>query len=313
MELEDSDAPSTFQPTLFNASGTHTRPNTTSRHRQFMNWLIQRYGADFLSSGGGVLDVAGGAGGLAFELAFRKSIPCVVVDPRQMRVNPRQWRAMAYEQRRATEQQSQSNKPLEGGDGNGNAGVCASPSPAEHLKSAEVCDADASDSFDDTGPSVPPEYAQAWAQFNLHPHCVPRQICSTFDPGFATGEYANVWKSCSVVVGMHPDQATEPIVREALAHGKPFAVVPCCTFPNSNSHRLNADGTRVRSHEDFCSYLERLGTPEHPVERSHLLFAGRNVIVHSSQRAASAGDGPCDGPVSSLSSTHGRSTFTSTT
>ena len=77
MELEDSDAPSTFQPTLFNASGTHTRPNTTSRHRQFMNWLIQRYGADFLSSGGGVLDVAGGAGGLAFSWRFEEySLRC---------------------------------------------------------------------------------------------------------------------------------------------------------------------------------------------------------------------------------------------
>ena len=55
------------------------------------------------------------------------------------------------------------------------------------------------------------------------------------------------------------------------------------------------------------------GTPEHPVSGATLLFAGRNVIVHSSQRAASPGDGPCDGPASSLSSTHGRSTFTSTT
>ena len=36
---------------------------------------------------------------------------------------------------------------------------------------------------------------------------------------------------CDVLVGMHPDQATEPIVDAALAMGKPFAVVPCCVFP----------------------------------------------------------------------------------
>ena len=33
------------------------------------------------------------------------------------------------------------------------------------------------------------------------------------------------------VVGLHPDEATEAIVDCALAHGKPFAVVPCCVFP----------------------------------------------------------------------------------
>ena len=181
-----------------------------------------------------------------------------------------------------------------------------------HLPNIESADdADAGDSFDDTGPSVPPNMRKP-GRSSICILIAFRVVPARSIRGLLQAN-RSMWKSCSVVVGMHPDQATEPIVREALAHGKPFAVVPCCTFPNSNSHRLNADGTRVRSHEDFCSYLERLGTPEHPVERSHLLFAGRNVIVHSSQRAASAGDGPCDGPVSSLSSTHGRSTFTSTT
>ena len=43
-------------------------------------------------SGAGVLDVAGGAGGIAFELAFRRGIPCVVIDPRPMKLNSRQPR-----------------------------------------------------------------------------------------------------------------------------------------------------------------------------------------------------------------------------
>jgi hypothetical protein len=41
-------------------------------------------------------------------------------------------------------------------------------------------------------------------------------------------------------------QATEPIVDLALQHRKPFAVVPCCVFPDSNQHRKNPDGTMVR-------------------------------------------------------------------
>lgn len=42
---------------------------------------------------------------------------------------------------------------------------------------------------------------------------------------------------CDVIVGMHPDQATEPIVDFAITHRKPFAIVPCCVFPKENPHR----------------------------------------------------------------------------
>jgi hypothetical protein len=35
-------------------------------------------------------------------------------------------------------------------------------------------------------------------------------------------------EDCSIVVGLHPDQATEPIVDFALENNKSFAVVPCC-------------------------------------------------------------------------------------
>ena len=37
------------------------------------------------------------------------------------------------------------------------------------------------------------------------------------------------------VIGLHPDEATEAIVDCALAHNKPFAVVPCCVFPRCAS------------------------------------------------------------------------------
>ena len=44
-------------------------------------------------------------------------------------------------------------------------------------------------------------------------------------------------RRCDVVVGMHPDQATEPIVDFSLRHKKPFAIVPCCVFPKENPRR----------------------------------------------------------------------------
>lgn len=35
--------------------------------------------------------------------------------------------------------------------------------------------------------------------------------------------------ACDLVVGMHPDGATRVILEYAARHGRPFAVVPCCS------------------------------------------------------------------------------------
>lgn len=35
--------------------------------------------------------------------------------------------------------------------------------------------------------------------------------------------------SCDAIVGMHPDGATRIIVEYAAKHGRPFAIVPCCS------------------------------------------------------------------------------------
>jgi hypothetical protein len=38
--------------------------------------------------------------------------------------------------------------------------------------------------------------------------------------------------NCSVVVGLHADQATGAIVDFAVSRNLPFAVVPCCVYSN---------------------------------------------------------------------------------
>ena len=40
-----------------------------------------------------------------------------------------------------------------------------------------------------------------------------------------------------MLIGMHPDQATEKIIDMGLKYQKPFAVVPCCVFAYENPHR----------------------------------------------------------------------------
>ena len=47
--------------------------------------------------------------------------------------------------------------------------------------------------------------------------------------------------TCELLIGMHPDQATESIVDMALKYQKPFAIVPCCVFAQENPHRRLKD------------------------------------------------------------------------
>lgn len=216
-----------------------------------MNFLIEHFGLEFLRSGNGILDVAGGTGGLAFELAFRAKIKCTVVDPRPMRLNNRQRRAIAYH----------------------------FPAATDVTINDQAQDGVAIDS-NNNGIHVPVDYAAAWSAHGLHAESAPRQIQELFDENFANGPYSDIWNSTSIVVGMHPDGATEAIVRLALSHDKPFAVVPCCVFPNTNTHRMLTDGTRVRSHPEFCTFLQEMD--QNRVETTQLLFPARNIVVHTS-------------------------------
>lgn len=99
-----------------------------------------------------------------------------------------------------------------------------------------------------------------------------------FDPDFwGATDSAELLAACSLVVGLHPDQATEPIVEYAIASGKPFAIVPCCVFSRDNPFRRLASGRSVHSYDDFCTYLcEKAGGR---VERAFLKMEGKNQVL----------------------------------
>ena len=92
----------------------------------------------------------------------------------------------------------------------------------------------------------------------------------------------DIVRSCSAIVGMHPDQATEAIVDTALRLGVPFAVLPCCVMPSlfplrRQKGRKNGHlGDPVRSYSAFCQYLQDKA-PEAKTEK--LPFVGRNKVI----------------------------------
>ena len=67
-----------------------------------------------------------------------------------------------------------------------------------------------------------------------------------FEGVFEVGLGHELLRGCSMVLGLHPDEATDAVPVLASAHGKPFAVVPCCVFAELHPHRtLPTAGRRV--------------------------------------------------------------------
>jgi hypothetical protein len=110
-------------------------------------------------------------------------------------------------------------------------------------------------------------------------------------------------ESCTLMIGMHADSATECIVDVALQYHKPFVVVPCCVFPNlfpqrfikkstvSSVSRIDGQTSTiinesnetctnimipVRTYEQFCDYLHQKDKRFH---RTILPFDGRNIAI----------------------------------
>ena len=96
----------------------------------------------------------------------------------------------------------------------------------------------------------------------------------------------DVWTlltSCSAIVGMHPDGATESIVDFALATGKPFAIVPCCVYSTLCPKRRDGLGRRVSTYRAFIEYLvakapDRIGVAALP-------FEGKNLVLYARPEA----------------------------
>ena len=124
-------------------------------------------------------------------------------------------------------------------------------------------------------------------------------VTEHFDEGFAA-RHVTLMRDCSILIGLHPDEATEAIVDMALAHGKPFAIVPCCVYPTLFPGRRLHSGQSVRTYRGLVHYLKA----KHPdVETARLPFEGRNRVLF--MRGGSASRSQPDAPVDARSSTCG--------
>ncbi|GJJ69665.1 hypothetical protein EMPS_02013 [Entomortierella parvispora] len=261
---------------------------TKNQHREralyFAQWLIQTFTRDYLNSGAGVLDIAGGRGDLSWELQTRQGIQSTIVEPRQgkgMRKWQRKWLAgfLAANQGPAADAET-------------------TEATADNSKAGDEADEEEEDKDRENEDQEPAGLADFIPTVKSHPLQAtdPDRIQTILDDEFLEKRHQLV-RDSSILIGLHPDQATEPIVRAALKAGKPFAIIPCCVFSRENTHRVlpntktdksiepegSTNGTEtatdtrpVSSYDDFVTWLASL----HPeIETTWLNFEGMNRVL----------------------------------
>ncbi|KAG0291071.1 hypothetical protein BGZ96_005537 [Linnemannia gamsii] len=277
---------------------------TKNQHREralyFAKWLIDTFTRQFLDAGSGVLDIAGGRGDLSWELQTRQGIRSTVVEPRPGK-GMRKWQRKWLEKFNAS---CNLNTSVVGSEAStmheGDEFSTLTPTITNATEEQEP-DADKPlDGLADFIPTVKTQLLQATE---------PARIQAMLDDQFLE-THKDLVSTASIIIGLHPDQATEPIVRAALKAGKPFAIIPCCVFSRDNLHRRlpkdletediiisnssssSANGginqaeseeeadssTRpVTSYADFVTWLETL----HPgIKTTWLNFEGMNRVLY---------------------------------
>ncbi|KAF9414821.1 hypothetical protein BGZ94_000273 [Podila epigama] len=238
---------------------------TKNQHRErslyFAQWLIDTFSRALLDSGSGVLDIAGGRGDLSWELQTRQGIRSTIIEPRPgkgMRKWQRRWLEKFIADNKAVsvsrndsatvvlhrdQDQNESKKVVIMGDPN----VSNGDEDAAKKQQGTTDSGDDEDDDDDGGVDEDRETGVGGQSMKLagfiptvKTHALqgtePARIQAMLDDEFLK-THETLLESASILIGLHPDQATEPIVRAALKARKPFAIIPCCVFGRDNPHR----------------------------------------------------------------------------
>ncbi len=196
----------------------------------------------YLNSGGGVCDVAGGSGHVSMALGLL-GIKSTVIDPRE-RVGMLPGRDRKVWKRALKKQQQQNYE---------NCMVCQ----------PVVVPYETQRSWFGVAPDV------ADSSFR-HPDRETVSVCN---------EDSSLVKSASAIVALHPDEATGEAVRVAISKRIPFVVVPCCVFARLFPlRRIRATQQSVGTYPELVQYLQE----QDPSIRKHNFpFAGRNAALWS--------------------------------
>ena len=281
----------------------------------FRVWLLNTFGEEYLKSGTGVLDVAGGKGELSFELFNLNAVRCTVIDPRPLLLSrvEKKWRKGQYGERRtgplfakwnpcynqgkspsppphlriffhaeeAVHQAEEAGKASEAGEAWIMKARRAGRKVAWTTKGLEEDDDDAHEEDGEEAEELEAEPVEERGETEGSADEPPQEISDTRPEEVTTfNEASELLNGASLVAGLHPDQAAGEIVDFALARRIPFAVVPCCVYKKEFPKRHLPDGNSVSSYDDLLAWLQS----RHPcIRQSKLDFEGKNVVLYMLQ------------------------------
>lgn len=86
--------------------------------------------------------------------------------------------------------------------------------------------------------------------------------------------------STELVLGFHPDQATDSAIDLAILLDVPFCIVPCCVFPQEFPNRtLSPNGNRVRNYSELIQYLKERYQPRMDQLPFHFTDTAKNIVL----------------------------------
>ena len=244
------------------------------------------------AGGGGVVDAAGGSGHVSMALAM-VGVRSTVVDPREhVGKLPKRDRkiyrnALKNSRHRSCRQQQLSSSTLSAIRTNGDTAALEEEEDDIKMKgkTTESCSASGSSPalycppIDAAASVVPYDSLRAW--FGPPPAGVDTSFRHPDQTSVSVLDVDQLKKrTCSAIVALHPDEATDAIVDLAVQLRIPFVIVPCCVFFRLFSHRRKPTNSSepVSTYQDLLEYLM---AKHESIQRTTLPFEGANTILWS--------------------------------
>jgi hypothetical protein len=313
-DIEANNTPALRAPVARHGARKHRRVFNEGRCGALRRWMVRIFGEEYLRSGSGVLDIAGGKGEMAFELTNLNGIPCTVVDPRPMDLYRYKRKLLFgyYHRNEVLGEYNSLPRPLsEDGvilpghirgyfemPGVGSRycldathisdpvflhsddiwvselergeRTCWTNKGLTHEEESEEVEEETTESEFEPPSLLESGRVPYGAAYKHHVPAEGRHILSL-------DEARDTVHDCSMIIGMHPDQAAEQLIEFALRNNKPFAVVPCCVYQKQFPKRSLQDKRPVRVYGELIEYL----LEKHPAIRSlEMDFDGKNVLLY---------------------------------
>ena len=270
-----------------------------------------------------LLDICGGSGNLSWELlkdnhqfaTEKKSLRCIVIDPKKINFSLHKSKIILKKCSKIINNKNNNmthhtmtttNKVVDGdpqsNDNNNNDDDDEKQYSASNSRNVKKCEKS----------NQVKEQCNNFMAKGLHPKIQKKlnsmemkiinnylnmnigfqQISSLFNHQFIQSNLS-IWNQADVIIGLHPDEATDDIIEMSMKYFKPFICVPCCVFPNKFPNRkLKSSGKTVRQHDELIEYIMEKAREVNLLK--HTSNSNKTMVYVVKEQTIDTIPGPCN-------------------